>query len=172
MVDEPHAGVRAIDKNVTYVTAGVKEVLTVDIGAATGGTWELTINDQSVTVDFDETGAALEILVETLSTIVAATVTGDGSGGDPWIITIDDPIKVLSVFGDGALLTPSDTLDFAETTPGGEANRLRPAVITALGAGDLVDLRVGQHAETYSDIDLLAASSDTDVWYNTSRRHP
>ncbi len=172
MVDEPHAGTRVIGKNVTYVTAGVKEVLTVDIGSATGGTWELTINDQSVTVDFDETAAALEILVEALSTVTATTVTGAGTGGDPWIITIDDPIKTLSASGDGALLTASDTLTFVETTPGGEANRLRPAVITALGAGDLVDLRVGQHAETYTDIDLLAASSDTDVWYNTSRRHP
>ena len=172
MVDEPHAGTRVVNGNITYVTAGVKEVLTVDIGAATGGTWELTINDQSVTVDFDETAAALEILVETLSTIVAATVTGDGTGGDPWIITIDDPIKVLSATGDGALLTASDTLDFAETTPGGEANRLRPAVITALGAGDLVDLRVGHHAETYTDIDLLADPDDVDVWYRSSRRHP
>ncbi len=172
MVTKPHAGTRVVGGNVTYVTLGVKEVLTVDIGAATGGTWELTINDQSVTVDFDETGAALEILVETLSTIVAATVTGDGSSGDPWIITIDNPIATLSASGDGALLTPSDLLTFVETTPGGRANRLRPAVITALGAGDLVDLRVGHHTETYDDVDLLADPDDVDVWYRSSRRHP
>ena len=165
----PHPGVRVVNGNVTYVTAGVKEVLTVDIGAATGGTWVLTIDEQSVTVDFDETAAALETLVETL--VTAATVSGDGSSGDPWIITIDDPIRNLRSSGDGALLTASDTLDFVETTPGGKANRLRPAVITALGAGDLVDLRVGQHAETYTDIDLLAVSTDTDVWYKSSRRH-
>ncbi len=172
MPDEPHAGVRVVGKLITYVTAGVKEVLTVDISTATGGTWELTINDQSVTVDFDETGAALETLVEALSTVTAVTVTGDGSSGDPWIITIDDPIDTLSASGNGALLTPSDTLDFAETTPGSKANRLRPAVITALGAGDLVDLRVGHHSETFDDVDLLADPDDTDVWYNTSRRHP
>ncbi len=170
MPDEPHAGVRVVGKPITYVTAGVSEVLTVDIGAATGGTWELTIGGQSVTVDFDE--ADLETLIETLSTVTAATVTGDGSSGDPWIITIDDPIQTLSVFGDGALLTASDTLDFAETIPGSKANRLRPAVITALGAGDLVDLRVGHHSETFDDVDLLADPDDTDVWYNTSRRHP
>ncbi len=170
MVVKPHDGTKVVDGNVTYVTAGVKEVLTVDIGAATGGTWDLDIDGQSVTVDFDE--ADLETLIETLSTVTAATVTGDGSSGDPWIITIDDPIKVFSVTGDGALLTPTDTLDFAETTPGGASGRLRPAVITALGAGDLVDLRVGQHAETYTDIDLLADPDDTDVWYRTSRRHP
>ncbi len=47
------------------------------------------------------------------------------------------------------------------------------AQITALGAGDLVDLAVlPSKAETFTDIDLLALSSDTDVWYKSSRRHP
>lgn len=29
----------------------------------------------------------------------------------------------------------------------------RPGVITALGAGELIDVRVGHHGETYTDLD-------------------
>jgi hypothetical protein len=47
------------------------------------------------------------------------------------------------------------------------------AQITALGAGDLVDLAVlPSRAETFDDVDLLADPGDTDVWYKSSRRHP
>ena len=46
----------------------------------------------------------------------------------------------------------------------------RPAVITALVSANLVDLRVGRHAETYSSKDLMANQIDTDVWYAGSRR--
>ena len=47
------------------------------------------------------------------------------------------------------------------------------AQISALGAGSLVDLAVlPSRAETFTDIDLLAVFSDTDVWYKSSRRHP
>ena len=46
-----------------------------------------------------------------------------------------------------------------------------PAVITALGAGNLVDLRVGQHGETYSDVDHMANRNDTNVWFFGSRAH-
>ena len=46
------------------------------------------------------------------------------------------------------------------------------AEITALGVGDLVDLAVlPSRSETFTDIDLLAAFGDTDVWYKSSRRH-
>ncbi len=47
------------------------------------------------------------------------------------------------------------------------------ARITSLGAGNLVDLKVsrGGQEETFLGIDLLAVSSDTDVWYKSSRRH-
>ena len=46
------------------------------------------------------------------------------------------------------------------------------AEITALGAGDLVDLEVlPRKTETFLAVDLLALSSDTDVWYKSSRRH-
>lgn len=48
--------------------------------------------------------------------------------------------------------------------------KVRPAVITSLGAGNLVDLRVGRHGETYSGIDLMVNSDDVNVWYAGSRR--
>ena len=48
--------------------------------------------------------------------------------------------------------------------------RLRPGVITALGAGDLVDLRVGHHGETYSAVPLMVNSDDVSVWYYATRR--
>ena len=47
------------------------------------------------------------------------------------------------------------------------------ARIDALGAGDLVNLEVlPRKTESFTNIDLLALSSDTDVWYKSSRRHP
>ncbi len=47
------------------------------------------------------------------------------------------------------------------------------AEITALGAGNLVDLAVlPSRTETFAGIDLLSVSSDTNVWYKSSRRHP
>lgn len=49
------------------------------------------------------------------------------------------------------------------------------ARITALGAGNLVDLKVSINTgeeETFLAVDLLALSSDTNVWYKSSRRHP
>lgn len=51
------------------------------------------------------------------------------------------------------------------------AGRHRPAIITALGAGNLVNLRVGHHGETYSNVDHISAVTDTDVWYFGARRH-
>ncbi len=107
MVVKPHPGVRVVDGNVTYVTAGVKEVFDVDVGGANGGTWRLTIDGQSVDVPFDASAAALETLIEALSTVTAATVTGGGSGpSDPWTVTIDDPTDNFNVLANGANLRP------------------------------------------------------------------
>lgn len=167
----PHTGLKQVNRTVTYITDSIKEVLTIHRGAASGGTWDLTIKGQTLTADWDETAGALETLVEALSTVTAATVTGDGTSGDPWIITIDDPIKSLPASADGSNLTPSDSLVFALTTSGSIPGRLKPAVITALGAGEAVDLRVGRGGEVYSDVPLMTASTDIDCWYGTSRRH-
>lgn len=51
------------------------------------------------------------------------------------------------------------------------AGKLRPAVITALGAGDAVTLRIGWSGETHADVALMVAHDNLDVWYGSSRRH-
>lgn len=50
------------------------------------------------------------------------------------------------------------------------SGKLRPAIITALGAGDLVDLRVGHHSETYTNAALMVNTDDLSVWYYATRR--
>ncbi len=50
------------------------------------------------------------------------------------------------------------------------AGKLRPAIITALGAGNLVDIRIGRHGETYAGVGLMTVYSDVSVWYYATRR--
>ena len=107
---------------VTETTAGVdavKEVTTIDIGGALGGTWTLTVDGQTTSGIVDDAAdSVVETAVEALSTVTAATVTGAGTIASPWIITIDDPEQSLTITGDGGNLTPDDTLTIVETTPG------------------------------------------------------
>ncbi len=48
---------------------------------------------------------------------------------------------------------------------------LRPGIITSLGAGDAVTLRIGRSGETHADVALMVNVDNTDVWYGSSRRH-
>lgn len=48
--------------------------------------------------------------------------------------------------------------------------KLRPGIVTALGAGNQVNVRVGHHSETYADADLMVNVENTEVWYPSSRR--
>jgi hypothetical protein len=101
------------------LNSAVPEVTTVDVGAASGGTWTLTAGGQtSGTIAVDANAATVEAAVEGITGITAATVTGAGTTGDPWVITIDDPVGAIVVSGSGASLTPSDTLTVTETTAG------------------------------------------------------
>lgn len=50
------------------------------------------------------------------------------------------------------------------------AGKLKPAIVTALGAADAVDVRIGHHSETYADAPLMTNSDDASVWYPGSRR--
>jgi len=159
-----------VNRTVTYVTASTKEVLTIHRGAASGGTWDLTIRGQTLTADWNEAAGALETLVEALSTVTAATVSGTGTSGDPWIITIDDPIESLPASADGSSLTPSDLLVFVVTTQGSLLGRLKPAIVTKLEAANAVDARVGRSGEVYDDVPLMVNSDDVGVWYPGSRR--
>lgn len=48
--------------------------------------------------------------------------------------------------------------------------RIRVAIITALQSGDNVDLRVGRHGETYTNIPNKTTFAGTNTWYAGSRR--
>ena len=159
-----------VNRTVHYVKPGIKEVLTVHRGVASGGTWKLTIDGFGVNLAFNASALVVENAVKALMTVNDATVTGTGTSGDPWIITIDDPITHLVSEGDGSLLQPSDLLVFVETTSGADVGHAKPAIVTALGAGDQVDVRIGHHGETYADADLMVNSDDVSVWYPGSRR--
>jgi hypothetical protein len=101
------------------LNSAVPEVTTVDVGAASGGTWTLTAGGQtSGTINHNANAATVEAAVEGITGITAATVTGAGTTGDPWVITLDDPVGAIVVSGTGASLTPSDTLTVTETTAG------------------------------------------------------
>ena len=103
------------------VIAGVKEVFSVDRGTSTGGTFTLTVDGQTTSATaFDAAAATVETNVEALSTVTTATVTGTGTAGDPWIVTIDTPLAGgWVVSGDGSSLTGGDaTLTVTETRVG------------------------------------------------------
>ena len=102
------------------LNSATEEVTTVDVGAASGGTWTFTVDAvESGNIAYDANAATVETAVEAISTVTAATVTGAGvQTTDPWIITINDPVGARTISGDGSLLTASDTLTLTETTPG------------------------------------------------------
>ena len=108
-------------ETIAYGSGPVLEVLTVDVGAASGGTFTLTIGgNPSGAIAWDAADSVVETAVEAITGITAATVTGAGSVADPWIITIDDPAGAIVSSGNGAGLTPSDTLTVTETTAGAD----------------------------------------------------
>ncbi len=58
---------------------------------ASGGTFRLIFEDGQVTadLDFDASAAEMDTALVALPGIAAVTVTGTGTGADPWIITYD-----------------------------------------------------------------------------------
>ena len=121
--------------------AGVKEVFNVDRGTSTGGTFTLTVNGQTTgAIAFDAAAGTVETAVEALSTVTTATVSGTGTVGAPWIVTIDTPLAsgwVIS--GDGASLTGGDaTLTVTETTAGIEIGVARWIQYCAANGGQVL----------------------------------
>lgn len=103
--------------------------MVVDIGAASGGTWDLTFQGQTTSaLAFDITAAALLTAIEALSNVTVGddfTVTGAGvQTTDPWIIQVKTTSPVHGQIartssGDGTNLTASDTLTFVNTVTAG-----------------------------------------------------
>ncbi len=129
-------------------------VYTVDIGAASGGTWAMTFAGQTTgAIAFDATAAVVLAALVALSNVTALidiTVTGAGvESSDPWIISVIETSpthgqKIVVATGDGTNLTASDTLTFTTThagavthditfTPALDANIADGAAITFIG---------------------------------------
>lgn len=144
-------------------------VWTVHNGGATGGTWTMTFAGQTTgTIAYNASAATVLTALVALSnvtTLIDLTVTGVGTSGDPWIISVIETspthgqIAVTST-GDGSSLTPSDTLSFTVThlgafthdidfTPAIDATIADDAVITFIGRA--LEFNVGDGNVTWSE---------------------
>lgn len=93
---------RALDAGVTDA-AGITETFAVYIAANVAGTFTLTISGETTSnLAFNASAATVETAVEALAGISAATVTGTGINGDPWLITIDTPFQHHTMTAAGA----------------------------------------------------------------------
>ena len=83
---------------VVTLSSCVAEIESVDVGVASGGTFTLTVGGQTTgNIVYNASAAVVDTAVTALSTVVAVTVTGAGTLGDPWLITFDDPVGPLTV---------------------------------------------------------------------------
>ena len=82
-------------------TTSTTVTLTID---ATGGTFTMTVSAQTTSaLAFDITAAAMETALELLSTVTAATVTGDPGG--PFTVTVDSSVTAATMTADAGSLT-------------------------------------------------------------------
>lgn len=67
-------------------------VITLDLGGATGGSCTLTIDgNNSSAINFGDNAAAVDTAVEATTGVTTVTVTGAGTSGDPFVITFAEP---------------------------------------------------------------------------------
>lgn len=102
------------------------EVQSVAItGTPTGGSFTLTWNGQTTgTIAYNASAAAVRTALVALSNITAGDVATSGGPlpGTPVVVTFQGQYAdadVAQMTADGALLTPSGTVDVTTTTPGG-----------------------------------------------------
>ncbi len=89
------------------------QIVEVDVGAASGGTFTLSIGaDPTGTIAYNASDTTVQNAIETgITEITDVLVSGSGSTADPWRIEfVVPPVPTVTMSGDGALLTPSDTL--------------------------------------------------------------
>lgn len=107
--------------NVTVASTnfGIDEVQQV-YNNASGGTFTLTFSGQSTAaIDYNASAAIVESALEALTNITDVSVTGAGTGGDPWVVTFVDPGKqnVAEMTADDTNLT-GGTSTISTTTEG------------------------------------------------------
>jgi len=101
------------------------QVVTV-LGTPTGGTFKLTYaGQQTATIAYNATAAAVQAALEALSNISQAAVSASGSSGGPYTITFQGDLAELEIelmTADGSALTGGDNMDVtvAFTTPSGK----------------------------------------------------
>ena len=72
----------------------VSEIVHIDLGVPTSGTYTLTFNAQTTAaIQWNDDAAAVKAALELLSGIHVVTVTGTGTTADPFVITHTDPIN-------------------------------------------------------------------------------
>jgi hypothetical protein len=148
-------------------SAGTDEVVVIDKGTATGGTFTLSFDGQTTgNIAYNATGATVETALEALSNIAPADLAVAGAAGGPWTVTweadiVDNPADITA---DGTNLTGADSpYDFSgankgsvtvnpQGTDGGQPYAVDVAESTAgvkgavtyveAPSGDVVDLRV------------------------------
>ena len=126
--------------NVTVVSTdfGIDEVQQVS-NNATGGTFTLTFSGQTTAaMAYNAAAATVESALEALTNITAVTVTGSGTGADPWVVTFMDPGKqnVAEMTADDTGLTGGTST--ISTTTGGRAIAVANFEIRLLDANIVV----------------------------------
>lgn len=92
--------IKVTGNSVREVSAAIRaDYRAVDVGAATGGTFTLTVDGQTTAaIAYNASASAVKSALEALSTVDTVTVTGVGSAADPWVIVFDQ-VKTWTVTG-------------------------------------------------------------------------
>lgn len=163
----------------------VNEVVSVNVGTSTGGTFTLTQNGLTTgAIAYNASAATVQTACNAAWGAGAVGVTGSGTTGTPWIITFSGSavsFRPIAVTGDGSLLT-GGTLTLSEPAKGvscifGEAapqGQSAPFVIvgfqsntdvTVIGAvrivtRPLVCVKAITQENGYKNADLIAGRCD------------
>lgn len=118
-------------------------------GVPTGGaiTITATLASAMVTVNYNDTGAAVQAALRTLPTIGAAGVTVSGSAGGPWVVTFAGELATkavpsITLEANGLTGGTAPTLGIVETTPGvdGSTSEVQTLTLSGTPTGGTVTL--------------------------------
>jgi hypothetical protein len=110
------------------------EVYNVDVGTSSGGTFTLTVGDDTATFNWNDSAGTLQSGLRLLDDIGSpnVTVTGTGAPGTPWVITFVSALAGMHVVltGSGANLTGGNhTLTITEFQAGFSLLNVEPILI-------------------------------------------
>lgn len=113
----------------------VSEIVHIDLGVPTSGTYTLTVFSQTTAaIQWDDNAAAVKAALELLSRVHVVTVTGTGTTADPFVITHTDPINSDRNISD---MTGTDSLDstliVTVNTQGSQGPPIGPIILNNSG---------------------------------------